>query len=73
MGWSKASSALSKGGSAAQLVGAGGVLVCDFFRGILDEHEVDLAKPVDAELVKAITDVAETLRKKSMTELSRIY
>ena len=59
VGWSKASSVLSKGGSAAKLVGAGGVRVCDYFRRILDEHKVDLAKPVDAELVQAITDVAE--------------
>ena len=75
VGWSKASCALSKGGSAAQLVGAGGVLVCDFFRAILDEHEVDLAKPVDAELVKAITDVAERTEEhdKAVEDLLTFY
>ena len=75
VGWSKASRALSKGGAAAQFVGAGGVLVCDILRGILNEHKVDLAKPVDPELVKAITDVAERTEEhdKAVKDLLAFY
>ena len=57
--WTKTASATSRGGAAAGLVGAGGVLVCDTLKSILGENKVDLGKPVDPKLVEAILDVGE--------------
>lgn len=54
--WSTAASAASKGGAAARLVGAGGVLVCDKLRRILGEHKIDPGTPIDQNLVKAILE-----------------
>ena len=54
--WSRTASAAGKGGAAAGLVGAGGVLVCDTLKSILGEHKIDPGTPVDQNLVKAILE-----------------
>ena len=54
--FSKGLKTVKKGGTAAGLVGAGGVLVCDVLGSILKENGVDANKPVDNDLVQAILD-----------------
>ena len=43
----------------AGLVGAGGVLVCDVLKSVMEENNVEVGKPVDSDLVQAILDMAQ--------------